>query len=180
MATVKLSKRITDKIRSLNETGIFATELRLGGVARHLSQIPLESALEVLEAAPAEAQQDPTTFVISAAQALLAPPEPEEPPEPAEPEDAGEEAQDAGYTEENAWETAGEDAGFGEDSGEAVAEDNDADWQDWHEGGEPEEDELEAPELLPSVSQRILRLNKSGKPLVRSWIGCLSSSVFAE
>ena len=49
MATVKLSKRITDRIRELNDSNIFATELRLGGVARQLAQIPLESAMEVLD-----------------------------------------------------------------------------------------------------------------------------------
>ena len=71
MATVKLSKRITDRIRELNDSNIFATELRLGGVARQLSQIPLDSALEVLEGLEEaeEAHQDPTTFVVAAATA---------------------------------------------------------------------------------------------------------------
>ena len=71
MATVKLSKQISDKIRELNALGTFLADIRLGAVARKLSELPVEKALECLqsvvdaaEMGEEDAQNDPTQAVI--------------------------------------------------------------------------------------------------------------------
>ena len=71
MATVKLSKQISDKIRELNALGTFLAEIRLGAVARKLSELPVEKALECLqsvvdqaEMGEEEVQNNPTQAVI--------------------------------------------------------------------------------------------------------------------
>lgn len=71
MATVKLSKQISDKIRELNALGTFLAEIRLGAVARKLSELTVEKALECLqsvvdaaETGEEEVQNNPTSAVI--------------------------------------------------------------------------------------------------------------------
>ena len=49
MATVKLNKQVSEKVRELNALGTFLTDVRLGAVARKLSELPMEKALEVLQ-----------------------------------------------------------------------------------------------------------------------------------
>ena len=73
MATVKLNKQVSEKVRELNALGTFLTDVRLGAVARKLSELPMEKALEVLqsvvdaaEGGDESAQQDPTMAVIEA------------------------------------------------------------------------------------------------------------------
>ena len=73
MATVKLNKQVSEKVRELNALGTFLTDVRLGAVARKLSELPMAKALEVLqsvvdaaEGGDESAQQDPTMAVIEA------------------------------------------------------------------------------------------------------------------
>ena len=73
MATVKLNKQVSDKVRELNALGTFLADVRLGAVARKLSELTVEKALEVLqsvvdaaEGGDESAQQDPTLAVIEA------------------------------------------------------------------------------------------------------------------
>eukprot|EP00438_Fugacium_kawagutii_P028264 Skav219405 [mRNA] locus=scaffold1139:98792:109516:+ [translate_table: standard] len=73
MTTVKLNKQVSDKVRELNALGTFLADVRLGAVARKLSELPVEKALEVLqsvvdaaEQGDESAQQDPTVAVVEA------------------------------------------------------------------------------------------------------------------
>lgn len=73
MTTVKLNKQVSDKVRELNALGTFLADVRLGAVARKLSELPVEKALEVLQSVvdaadggDEAAQQDPTLAVVEA------------------------------------------------------------------------------------------------------------------
>ena len=63
MATVKVNKRITETIRELN--GSLSKEIRLGAVARKLSELEVEKALELLNEVP-ETHADPTKYLLQA------------------------------------------------------------------------------------------------------------------
>lgn len=63
MATVKVNKRITDTIRELN--GSRSKEIRLGAVARKLSELEVEKALELLNEVP-DTNADPTKHLLQA------------------------------------------------------------------------------------------------------------------
>ena len=67
-AVVKVNKRITDKIRELNGTGFFQKEIRLGAVARKLTEMDVEKALELLQSVAEDAgnYEDPTAKVLEA------------------------------------------------------------------------------------------------------------------
>ena len=67
-ATVKVNKRITDKVRELNATGFFQSEIRLGAVARKLAELEVEEALELLQsvAEDAAAFENPTKNILEA------------------------------------------------------------------------------------------------------------------
>ncbi|CAE8709013.1 unnamed protein product, partial [Polarella glacialis] len=73
-AKVKLSKAVAARVRELNESGSLQGDLRLGAVAKPLSELSEEVALEVLEGLLESAAgiADPTTFVAEAARAFKA------------------------------------------------------------------------------------------------------------
>lgn len=158
MATVKLNKQVSEKVRELNALGTFLTDVRLGAVARKLSELPMEKALEVLqsvvdaaEGGDESAQQDPTVAVIEATKKAQQEdqeqeveieaepvPEPEQPPQ--------QESQDGKWNEASGgW----NDNKWSEEGG---------DWnkEDWKDDGD-------VPELSEPVRQRVLKLNASGK-----------------
>lgn len=165
MATVKLNKQVSEKVRELNALGTFLTDVRLGAVARKLSELPMEKALEVLqsvvdaaEGGDESAQQDPTMAVIEATKKAQKEdqeqveieaepvPEPEEPPQ---------ESQDGKWNQKSGgW----NDKKWGEE-GEDWNKDNKEDWKD----EEDWKDDGEVPDLTEPVRNRVLKLNASGK-----------------
>eukprot|EP00931_Biecheleriopsis_adriatica_P074283 TRINITY_DN48379_c0_g1_i1.p1 TRINITY_DN48379_c0_g1~~TRINITY_DN48379_c0_g1_i1.p1 ORF type:complete len:513 (-),score=154.78 TRINITY_DN48379_c0_g1_i1:65-1528(-) len=149
MATkVKISKRIADKVRELNSSGVLKLELRLGKVATQLATLSEETALDVLnnilevEAAAA----DPNTFVIESAKAIQ-----QQEEELASMEAGGEEEPEDDALAPAAW---GEEGEYGE--GE-VGEEGQAG------EGTFESECAAAAALLPSVKDFALSLNTSGK-----------------
>ncbi|CAJ1379936.1 unnamed protein product [Effrenium voratum] len=118
MSTVKLNRRVTDKVRELQKAGL--PGLRLPAVAKKLSELEVDSALEVLQVVQdADTGDDPNKFLLNAIEGLQNPMEEVEAEEPAE-----EPAEEGGYEEIE------------------------------HE---------DVSQLLESVKQRVLKLNKTGK-----------------
>ncbi|CAE8615061.1 unnamed protein product [Polarella glacialis] len=103
-AKVKLSKAVAARVRELNESGSLQGDLRLGAVAKPLSELSEEVALEVLEGLLESAAgiADPTTFVAEAARAFKAQEQEQEEEWPEEAE-AEAEAGAEGWGEAEEW-----------------------------------------------------------------------------
>ncbi|CAK8997301.1 unnamed protein product [Durusdinium trenchii] len=136
-AVVKVNKRITDKIRELNGTGFFQKEIRLGAVARKLTEMDVEKALELLQSVAEDAgnYEDPTAKVLEAIQKLN--------------EEAKEEE-----VEEEVPEPLNEP--------QEEQQEEQADWAEWP-AKETEAEGDETANLSATVKGRVLKLNKSGK-----------------
>eukprot|EP00930_Biecheleria_cincta_P019027 TRINITY_DN1463_c0_g1_i1.p1 TRINITY_DN1463_c0_g1~~TRINITY_DN1463_c0_g1_i1.p1 ORF type:complete len:442 (-),score=104.51 TRINITY_DN1463_c0_g1_i1:185-1510(-) len=103
MAKVKIKKVVLDKIQELNDSGWLQAPLRLGKVARPLSDLDSEQAISVLDELCNNAEEvtDPTSWVCDAARQFVEEVEEEEQEGEAEEQEGEAEEQDGEHEEQD-------------------------------------------------------------------------------
>lgn len=140
---VTIKKSIADKVKSLNSEEVLYQPLKLGVIARALSEIDEAASLEILDRLLAAASEieDPNAWVCSEAATVAAGVEVE----------VEEEADDE-WAEGGSWEGGGQEEGQEWEENEGQAEENE----------EEEEEEEPSVEVPIAVAKIIHRINSSG------------------